>query len=402
MAEGEERREGEEAREGESPAERKEPEPSTEAEAGQPSEGGDPGAAPETPQEIEEPESPGSQPDAPEGDESEQPRTSEGGIQPEPDRSEPIESAQPQSVASPEQAEEAAARGVPGRPLLVFLNEVAGGRKLLEQVRAREAGVPYVAVVAPQNQPAAGQIIDTAEIRDAARSRVDVTMAVFAGFGIESVGDVMDPDPSLALDDAVRAHEPGEVLLSCLADTRFGFTRKDLVEWARGRFEPEAQITHVPVRIEDDSVRWDVIHTLVVATQTVHTPDLMRRLKERAAERPHRYTIICPRSEQITREQVCEDLAATLAELYREDVDATGQPMSPDPFHAVQNAIAHYRIDEVLISTLAGEQSKWLEEDLIGRVREITEKPVEHIEAGRPPEKVAAAVAAEPAGAEGS
>ena len=58
--------------------------------------------------------------------------------------------------------------------------------------------------------------------------------------------------------------------------------------------------------------------------------------------------------------------------------------MSPDPFHAVQNAIEHYRIDEVLISTFAGEQSQWLEEDLIGRIREITDKPVEHLEVGRP------------------
>ena len=58
--------------------------------------------------------------------------------------------------------------------------------------------------------------------------------------------------------------------------------------------------------------------------------------------------------------------------------------MSPDPFLAVKNAIEHYRIDEVLISTFAGESSRWLEEDLIGRVREITEKQVEHIEVGRP------------------
>jgi hypothetical protein len=79
--------------------------------------------------------------------------------------------------------------------------------------------------------------------------------------------------------------------------------------------------------------------------------------------------------------------------MYREDIDATGQPMSPDPFEAVRNAIEHYRLDEILISTLAGEQSKWLEEDLVGRVREITDKPVEHVEAGRPPEAVAAAVA---------
>ena len=82
-----------------------------------------------------------------------------------------------------------------------------------------------------------------------------------------------------------------------------------------------------------------------------------------------------------------------MAEMYRNDIDATGQPMSPEPFPAVQNAIHHYRVDDILISTLAGEQSRWLEEGLIGKVREITEKPVEHVEAGRPPEAVAAAVA---------
>ena len=57
--------------------------------------------------------------------------------------------------------------------------------------------------------------------------------------------------------------------------------------------------------------------------------------------------------------------------------------MSPDPFHAVKNAIEHYSIDEVLISTFAGEQSKWLDEDLVGRTREITDKQVEHVEVGR-------------------
>jgi hypothetical protein len=279
------------------------------------------------------------------------------------------------------------------RPLLVFLNEVAGGRKLLGAVRERVEGVPSIAVAAPQNQPAVGQLIDSGELRDAARARVEVTMSILSEYGIESVGEVMDPDPALALDDAVRAHEPGEVLLSCLYETRFGFTRKDLVEWAKARFEPETTITHIPVRIEDDSVSWEVNHTLVVATQTVAAPDLVNRLKERAAGHPHRYTIICPRSEDVSEAEIVRDLASTLAELYRHDIDATGQPMSPDPFHAVQNAIEHYRIDEVLISTFAGETSRWLEEDLVGRVREITEKPVEHIEVGRSATAVAAAVA---------
>ena len=279
------------------------------------------------------------------------------------------------------------------KPLLVFLNEVAGGRKLLQAVAERAEKVPFVAVAAPQNQPAVGQLIDAGELRDAARARVEVTMSILAEYGVESVGEVMDRDPALALDDAVRAHEPGEVLLSCLYETRFGFARKDLVEWAKARFEPDVAVTHIPVRIEEDAIRWDVIHTLVVATQTVATPDLVKRLKERAGGRPHRYTIVCPRAEGVSEPEIVRDLASTLAELYRADIDATGQPMSPDPFHAVQNAIAHYRIDEVLISTFAGESSRWLDEDLVGRTREITDKQVEHLEVGRPAEAVAAAVA---------
>jgi len=280
-----------------------------------------------------------------------------------------------------------------GRPLLVFLNEVAGGRKLLEAVREREAESSGVVVAAPQNQPSVGQLIDAGELREAARARVEVTMAVLREFGIDSVGEVMDPEPSLAVWDAVRAHEPGELLLSCLYDTRFGLTRKDLVEWVRDRVEPDTKLTHIPVRIEDDAIRWDLIHTLVVSTQTVAAPDLVNRLKERAAASPHRYTIVCPSSDDVSEAEIVNDLASTLAELYRAEIDATGQPMSPDPFQAVKNAIEHYRIDEVLISTFAGESSQWLEDDLIGRVREITEKQVEHIEVGRPAAAVAAAVA---------
>lgn len=279
------------------------------------------------------------------------------------------------------------------QPLLIFLNEVAGGRRLLETARDRAADASYVAVVAPKNQPAAGQIVDRGQLEEAARSRVDVTLALLNEFGIEAVGEVMDHDPSLALGDAIRAHRPSEVLLSCLPETRFGLMRKDLVAWAQGHFEPETKITHIPVRIEDDSIAWDVNHTLVVATQTVAAPDLVDRLVDRGKERPHRYTIISPRSEGVSGEQVSTDLASTLATLYRSEIDATGQPLSPDPFAAARNAIEHYRIDDILISTFAGEKSAWLSEDLIGRVREITDKPVEHIEVGRPAEKIAAAVA---------
>jgi hypothetical protein len=268
-----------------------------------------------------------------------------------------------------------------GGTVLAFLNEVAGGRKLLQAIRERvEAGADAVAVVAPQNQPIVGQIVDRDEVRDAALSRVEVTQQVLDAFGIESAGAVMDPQSSLALDDAVRAFQPSEVLLSALYETRFGLTRKDLVEWAKATVE--VPVTHIPVRVDDDAVRWDLVHTLVVGTQTINSPDLVARLKERAAGKPHRYTIVCPRSGDLGREEVCERLARTLAELYRAEIDATGQPMSPEPFAAISNAIDHYRIDEILISTLAGQQSKWLEEGLVDRVKEITDLPIEHYEAG--------------------
>jgi hypothetical protein len=266
--------------------------------------------------------------------------------------------------------------------VLAFLVEVAGGRRLLQALRARvEAGAKGVALAAPQNQPVVGQIVDQDRLREAAQSRVEVTQAVLGEFGIDAVGAVFDPDPPLALDDAVRAFAPSEVLISCLAETRFGFLRRDLVEWARNRFE--VPVEHIPVRVEDDAVRWDLTHTLVVATQTVNSRDLVERLKDRAKKRPHRYTIISPRSGQISREEVCERLARTLAELYREEIDATGQPMTPAPLAAVQNAIEHYRIDDILISTFAGEQSKWLQEGLVEKVKELTDKPVEHVEARR-------------------
>jgi hypothetical protein len=272
--------------------------------------------------------------------------------------------------------------GASSGTVLAFLNEVAGGRKLLGELRERiEGGAESVALAAPQNQPVAGQIVDQDELREAAQSRVEVTQTVLHEFGIDAVGAVFDPDPPLALDDAVRAFAPSEILISCLAGARFGFLRKDLVEWARSRFD--VPVTHIPVRIEDDAVRWDVIHTLVVATQTVNSPDLVDTLKRRAAEKPHRYTIISPRSGQISREEVCERLARTLAALYREEIDATGQPMSPAPVAAIENAIEHYRIDDILISTFAGEQSKWLEEGLVEKARGLSDKPVEHIESGR-------------------
>jgi hypothetical protein len=323
---------------------------------------------------------------------------------PAPVVAEPADMGTPASHASEVVAErEPATFGDPDPPpsregvkrVLIFLNEVAGGRRLLQATRELAgAGADYFAVVAPQNQPAVGQLVDVDELRDAAQSRVDVTLSVLREFEVDAVGAVMDRDSALALDDAVRATQPDYLLLSCLYDTRFGLRRIDLVEWAKANLD--TRVEHIPVRVDDDAVRWDLTHTLVVATRTVNSPDLVRRLKERAAESPHRFTFVAPRSGEMAREEVCAALAATMAEMYREEVDATGQPMSPDPFDAIKNAIEHYRVDDILISTLKGEQSVWLKENLIERVQAITDDPIEHIEcsAGRAPKAAVGAGAA--------
>lgn len=280
------------------------------------------------------------------------------------------------------------------RPLLLFLNEVAGGRKLLAAAREKAPDASYVVAVAPANRPTAGQITSVEETREAAKSRVEVTLAVLDEFGIDAVGEVLDPEPELALGDAIRSHRPSEVLLSCLYETRFGFTRRDLVEWAKAEFAPGTTVTHIPVRIEDDSIRQDLTHTLVIGNQTLSSPDLAERLLGQAAESPHRYTIIAPSTEGVSQAAVTRGLAGLMARLYENEVDATGQPLASDPFSAVKNAIEFYQVDDVLISTLPGDQSQWLKDDLIGRVREFTDKPVSHLESGRAGETVVAAVAA--------
>jgi hypothetical protein len=306
---------------------------------------------------------------------------------PETDIGTPTEHAS-EVVAAPEPAFSGDPDPPPSRQgvkrVLIFLNEVAGGRRLLQAARElKEGGADYFAVVAPQNQPAVGQLVDVDELRDAAQSRVDVTASVLAEFGIDAVGAVMDRDPALALDDAIRATKPDYVLISALYETRFGVRRKDLIEWAKANFE--TRIEHIPVRVDDDAVRWDLVHTLVVATKTVNSKELLDQLTKRAADKPHRYTFISPRSGEVSREDVCAALARTLAEMYRNEIDATGQPMSPDPLHAIENAIEHYRIDEILISTLKGEQSVWLKEGLIEEVEAFSDKPVSHIEASASP-----------------
>jgi hypothetical protein len=266
--------------------------------------------------------------------------------------------------------------------ILVVANETVGGRALIDSVRERTErvasdGRPFgVTVICPQNQPRHGYVIYEDSVRTAAENRLETTIDQLRQVGVEARGEVMDPDPYSATMDALDEFGADEVIVSTHPETRSGWLRKGLVD--RLREELDVPVEHVVVDLDAD--RAEAVHTLVVANQTVTGGPLIRRLKEKAAEGPHRFTVICPQSGDDTDTSANERLAEMLATLEREGLEAAGQVTHPDPFTSVQNALQFYSLDEIVISTFPGERSGWLRSDLVGRVERSTSKPVEHVE----------------------
>lgn len=266
--------------------------------------------------------------------------------------------------------------------ILVIANETVGGRALIDAVKERAEriageGRPYeVTVICPQNQPRHGYVIYEDSVRTAAENRLETTIAQLREAGIEARGEVMDPDPYSATMDAFDEFGGDELIVSTHPETRSGWLRKGLVD--RLREELDVPVEHVIVDLDAD--RAEAIHTLVIANQTVTGGPLIRRLKEKAADEPHRFTVVCPQSGDDSDTSANERLAEMLATLEREGLQAVGQVTHPDPFTAVQNALQFYSVDEIVISTFPGERSGWLRGDLVGRVERSTSKPVEHVE----------------------
>lgn len=272
--------------------------------------------------------------------------------------------------------------------ILVIANETVGGRALIDAVKARAEQAmsddrPYeVTVICPQNQPRHGYVIYEDSVRIAAENRLETTLAQLEEAGVQARGEVMDPDPYSATMDALDEFGADEVIISTHPETRSGWLRKGLVD--RVREELDLPVEHVVVDLDAD--RQDAIHTLVVANQTVTGGPLIRRLKEKAADSPHRFTVICPQSGEESDATPNERLADMLSTLDGEGLEAVGQVTHPDPFTSIQNALQFYSVDEIVISTFPDERSGWLRGDLVGRVERSTSKSVEHVEVS--PEEV--------------
>jgi hypothetical protein len=267
----------------------------------------------------------------------------------------------------------------PGQRLshvLVVANETVGGEMLLRAVERRAAAGPIrCTVVCPQNKPDKGWVIFDDSVRSAAQIRLKLTLDRLHELGIEASGEVMDPDPYMAVIDALGLYGADEIIISTLPYPRSGLLRRDLVDRIRRR--ARVPVEHVVVDLNDEPVR----HVLVVANQTVGGRELIETLERRASESPHRFTVISPQSGSDDNAAGAADkrLEATVRELRQAGLAVAGYVTHPDPLTSIMNAHQYDKADEIIISTLPTYKSKWLKGDLINSVKRDTGLPVEHV-----------------------
>lgn len=119
---------------------------------------------------------------------------------------------------------------------------------------------------------------------------------------------------------------------------------------------------------------------LVVANRTADSEGLAQALSERPDAADAAFTLLVPATRHARgRETARSQLQAGLKRLRDASLDATGVVGDPDPIVAVSEAWKPGEFDEVIVSTLDGDASRWLEFDLPHRIRKLTDCQVQHI-----------------------
>jgi hypothetical protein len=265
--------------------------------------------------------------------------------------------------------------------VLVLANETIGGEKLLDAIRERAGRGDDVRfhVVVPQARPRFGNVVYDDVVRDSAQVRVDLALEFMSGEGIKGSGEVGDQDPMNAAMDAIAAEGLDEIIVSTLPAESSGWLRRDLPE--RLHEETGLPVQHVVVDLQREGLPFDV--TLVLANQTVASPELTERLEALAAEGPHRFIVVVPQPASERGEgaaQARARLRRLLDSLHSAGVVAAGMIGDPDPYTAAMNALQYFHISTVVVSTLPEGTSKWVADKLVERIQGQTNKPVEHIE----------------------
>jgi hypothetical protein len=263
--------------------------------------------------------------------------------------------------------------------ILVLANETIGGRALLDRILERnKEGDAHFYIVVPKTKPRYGRVIYDDAVRSSAQVRVDLACAFARQEGIDAHGEVGDEDPFNAAMDAIDHYKIDEVILSTHPASSSGWMRRDLPE----RIEQETglPVEHIVVDIANQGLPFDV--TLVLANQTVGGKELVSKLEELAEEGPRRFIVVVPQESgdgsAVSAAQ--GRLRSLLSSLEEDGIVAAGMIGDPDPFTACMNAVGYFFISEIVVSTLPGNRSAWLEGGLIDRIKRQTGKPVLHVE----------------------
>jgi hypothetical protein len=122
-------------------------------------------------------------------------------------------------------------------------------------------------------------------------------------------------------------------------------------------------------------------HVVVVATVTAASSDLIAALQARAERGPVDFTLLmpCQGPGLAGRDAIRERLDAALAAWREAGIEAEGVAGDADPMTAMGELWDPRRHDEVIVSTLPGQSSKWIRSDLPHRIARLTGAPVLHV-----------------------
>ena len=139
------------------------------------------------------------------------------------------------------------------RRILVVANETLAGIALRAETQAAAEGFrTEVLVVCPAlNSPLKHWTSDEDEARAAAQQRLDRSLRELRRVGLSARGEIGDPDPLQAIEDALRTFGADVIIISTHPEGRSNWLERGVVSGARERFA--VPITHVVVDLEAEA-----------------------------------------------------------------------------------------------------------------------------------------------------
>jgi hypothetical protein len=262
--------------------------------------------------------------------------------------------------------------------ILVIANETAASKTLLDTLRERASeGAVTVTVIAPVNEPRHGYVVYDDTRRAAAGRRLTKTLELLRASSIPAQGFVVDTSPVQAVKDALVQLEPkpDEIVVSTHDPARSGWLRRDVLEDI-GRAVKGLPVKHV---VAEEEAGGGEKNVLVLANETVLSPELLDHIRARAKQGPASFLIVAPQNDAVARPEAEQRLRRALSVLRVEGIEVHGQVVHPDPYTAAMDATHDERIDEIIISTFPRERSGWQRRNVVERLRSETQLPIEHV-----------------------